>query len=189
MINFTLPFKKIGERGWDRKLASFLEGYDVESEPLEDKDSIKETEKRLQWSMPEVMKKYYLKFGGTESDDYLYNLKPLEEFSELSAEEWDYVTEDIDKDVISDYIVFAESLNNDPICISRSTEEIYLFSHDPLRYAKIYKDFNDYILANIIDLQELLGDLEFNSEEEKNNFMSEMFTGDNIDYQFRNQKL
>lgn len=189
MYKFYLPIKKIGEKDWVGKLTDFLEEYDIEPEPLEDKELIKETEERFSWKIPEDMKMFYLKFGATESDDFLYNLKPLEEFSELSDLEWEYVTEYLDKDWISNYIVFAESLSNDPIAINKETNEIYLFSHDPLIYAKIYNDFNDYILANLIDLQELLGDLEFNSEEDKLNFMSEMFSGDNIDYQFRNQKL
>lgn len=189
MYKFYLPIKKIGEKDWVGKLTDFLEEYDIEPEPLEDKELIKETEERFCWKIPEDMKMFYLKFGATESDDFLYNLKPLEEFSELSDLEWEYVTEYLDKDWISNYIVFAESLSNDPIAINKETNEIYLFSHDPLIYAKIYNDFNDYILANLIDLQELLGDLEFNSEEDKLNFMSEMFSGDNIDYQFRNQKL
>ena len=189
MLNYRIPIKRIGEKDWVKKLKSFLEEFDVEVEPIEDKNLLNITERRLNWQMPTDMKEFYLHFGGICSDDFLYNFKNLEEITPLSNEEWTYVTKKLEERIISDHIVFSESPSNDPICINKTTSEIFLFSHDPLRYSKVYNNFSDYIVAETIALQELLGDLVFEGEEEKMKFMSEILSGDHIDYKFRNLKL
>ena len=121
MKNIVNPIKQIGESEWVNKLATFLEEFDVEVLPLEDKKEISQTEKILGWSMPDDMKEYYLHFGGIESDDFLFNLKKLVEFTLLSAEEWKYVTESIEGVKFNEFIVFSESPGNDPLCIHKVT--------------------------------------------------------------------
>lgn len=189
MKNIVNPIKQIGESEWVNKLATFLEEFDIEVLPLEDKKEISQTEKILGWSMPDDMKEYYLHFGGIESDDFLFNLKKLVEFTLLSAEEWKYVTESIEGVKFNEFIVFSESPGNDPLCIHKDTHEVYLFSHDPIMYSKVYNNFSDYVISEIVALQELCGELSFENKSEKQAVLMNLLNGDNIDYEFRNQKL
>lgn len=189
MKNIENPIKQIGESEWVNKLTTFLKEFDIEVLPLEDKKEISQTEKRLDWSMPNDMKEYYLHFGGTESDDFLFNLKELLEFTLLSDKEWKYVTESIDDVNFNDFIVFSESPGNDPLCIHKDTHEVYLFSHDPIMYSKVYNSFSDYVISEIVALQELCGELSFESKSEKQTVLMNLLNGNNINYEFRNQKL
>ena len=54
MKNIENPIKQIGESEWVNKLTTFLKEFDIEVLPLEDKKEISQTEKRLDWSMPNV---------------------------------------------------------------------------------------------------------------------------------------
>jgi hypothetical protein len=65
-----------------------------------------------------------------------------------------------------EYIVFSTSPSNEPLCINKNTNEIFLFSHDPLKYEKVYNDFNDYLISEIISIQKLFGYIKFKNSED-----------------------
>ena len=93
MLKYSIPIRKIGESDWINKLTTFLKEFDIDVKPLKDKHLLILTEQRLHWSMPNDMKEYYLNFGGVCSDDFLFNLKSLQELCLLSDDDWAYVTE------------------------------------------------------------------------------------------------
>lgn len=93
------------------------------------------------------------------------------------------------QDETDKYIVFAESPSNDPICFKRDTGEIYLFSHDPIKRAKVYKDFNDYLLNEIIEIQKLYAEVTFDSSKEEIEYKRNLLDGEGIDFDFRYLKL
>jgi hypothetical protein len=184
-----VPIQNIGEKDWIKKLTQFLEDYDVEVLPLTKIDLITETEQRLKWEMPNEMKEYFENFGGIDSSDFMYNLKHLDEFINLSESIFEFVNESFDENIVKDFIVFSESPGNDPLCINKKTGEIYLFSHDPIKYGKVYNNFNDFLLDEIISIKELMGDLEFENQDEKLKILKDLLCGENIDYEFRLIKL
>ena len=47
-----MPIQRIGERGWKSSLIKFLENYDIEVFPIDDKDILIEIEKKLGWKLP-----------------------------------------------------------------------------------------------------------------------------------------
>ena len=56
-------------------------------------------------------------------------------------------------------------------------------------YSKVYNNFSDYVISEIVALQELCGELSFENKSEKQAVLMNLLNGDNIDYEFRNQKL
>ena len=52
MKNVEMPIQRIGERGWKSSLIKFLENYDIEVFPIDDKDILIEIEKKLGWKLP-----------------------------------------------------------------------------------------------------------------------------------------
>lgn len=188
MENLEMPIQKIGERGWKSNLKKFLENYDIEVLPLDDKDILIEAENRLGWKLPKEMKDFYLNFRETDNTDFMSNLYPLDELVPLSGSSWGFVLSEYPREVIDKYIVFAESPATDPLCIDKDNYEIVLFSHDPLTFGKVFNNFNDYLINEIISIQELLGELEF-EEGEKKSYMAELLSGENIDFDFRHEKL
>lgn len=190
MKNLVIPFKKIGEKNWKENLISLLEKFEIDVEPLENKNLIHEVEKKFNCKFPKEMVDYYTYFGGIiDNPDFMYNLKPLQDFTSLSINNWDFATEQIKIEDRKNFIVFAESPSSDPICIKIGTNDIYLFSHDPRRYAKIFNNFSGYVISEIIALQELLGDVDFENEIDKQEFLNELLKGNDIDYEFRYMKL
>ena len=188
MKNVEMPIQRIGERGWKSSLIKFLENYDIEVFPIDDKDILIEIEKKLGWKLPKEMKDFYLYFGGTDNTAFMSNLYPLDNLIPLSESSWEFVLSEFPREVIDKYIVFAESPATDPLCIDKDNYEVVLFSHDPIKCGKVYNNFNDYLKNEIISTQELLGELEFD-EGEKKSYMTKLLPGENIDFEFRHEKL
>ena len=138
--------------------------------------------------MEQEMKDFYLYFGGTDNTDFMSNLYPLDNLIPLSESSWEFVLSEFPREVIDKYIVFAESPATDPLCIDKDNYEVVLFSHDPIKCGKVYNNFNDYLKNEIISTQELLGELEFD-EGEKKSYMTKLLPGENIDFEFRHEKL
>ncbi|WP_338794229.1 SMI1/KNR4 family protein [Bernardetia sp. MNP-M8] len=176
----VLPIKTIGETNWTTKLTIFLEEYDVEVVGLESLSS--------KFELPKLMDMYFRNFGGIDSHDFMYNLYTPNKFIKLSESSWSFVKDKFSLKEMDEYIVFAESPSNDPICFHKTNNSIYLFSHDPIKKAKVFEDFNQYLLYEIIELQKLMGDIEW-SEEEEIEYKKENFRGKDIDYEFRYMKL
>jgi|GEM_PF-4740010 len=184
-----IPISFIREENWVSKLSDFLIDHDVEVIPLVDRDIIDITSNRLDWEISLNIRDYYLNFGGIESSDFMYNLKSLSDFEYLKDSEWEFISLYFRKEEIDDFIVFSESPGNDPICIQKSTNEIFLFSHDPIKNAKVYNNFDDYVLNEIIEIQKLFAEIKFDSSAEELNYKMKVLGGENIDYQFRSIKL
>ncbi|GAV16020.1 SMI1/KNR4 family protein [Paenibacillus sp. chi10] len=183
-----LPIRQIGEDNWVENLTCFLEDQDVEVISLET-ENFQKTEKYLDWIIPSQTKDYFLHFGGIESSDFMYNLKKMDEWEALTNSIWEFVSLYFQQDETDTYIVFAESPSNDPICFKRDTGEIYLFSHDPIKRAKVYKDFNDYLLNEIIEIQKLYAEVTFDSSKEEIEYKRNLLDGEGIDFEFRYLKL
>ncbi|SYX81681.1 conserved protein of unknown function [Paenibacillus alvei] len=183
-----LPIRQIGEDNWIENLTCFLEDQDVEVISLET-ENFQNTEKYLDWIIPSQTKDYFLHFGGIESSDFMYNLKKMDEWEALTNSIWEFVSLYFQQDETDKYIVFAESPGNDPVCFKRNTGEIYLFSHDPIKRAKVYKDFNDYLLNEIIEIQKLYAEVTFDSSEEEIEYKRNLLDGEGIDFDFRYLKL
>jgi len=183
-----LPIRQIGEDNWIENLTCFLEDQDVEVISLET-ENFQKTEKYLDWIIPSQTKDYFLHFGGIESSDFMYNLKKMDEWEALTNSIWEFVSLYFQQDETDKYIVFAESPSNDPICFKRDTGEIYLFSHDPIKRAKVFKDFNDYLLNEIIEIQKLYAEVTFDSSKEEIEYKRNLLDGEGIDFDFRYLKL
>ncbi len=183
-----LPIRQIGEDNWIENLTCFLEDQDVEVISLET-ENFQKTEQYLDWIIPSQTKDYFLHFGGIESSDFMYNLKKMDEWEPLTNSIWEFVSLYFQQDETDKYIVFAESPSNDPICFKRDTGEIYLFSHDPIKRAKVYKDFNDYLLNEIIEIQKLYAEVTFDSSKEEIEYKRNLLDGEGIDFDFRYLKL
>lgn len=183
-----LPIRQIGEDNWIENLTCFLEDQDVEVISLET-ENFQKTEKYLEWIIPSQTKDYFLHFGGIESSDFMYNLKKMDEWEALTNSIWEFVSLYFQQEETDKYIVFAESPSNDPICFKRDTGEIYLFSHDPIKRAKVYKDFNDYLLNEIIEIQKLYAEVTFDSSKEEIEYKRNLLDGEGLDFDFRYLKL
>lgn len=175
-----LPIESIGEDSWVDKLTLFLEEYDVEVEGVE---SVSST-----FPLPDYMKDYYTFFGGIESSDFMYQLYKPDDFVLLSESNWSFVAENFSSSEIEKFVVFSESPGNDPVCINSEDNTIHLFSHDPLKGQKVFEDFNQYLQYEIIELQKLMGDIDWSKEEEIE-YHKEKLGGSNIDYSFRYMKF
>ncbi|MEX3745681.1 SMI1/KNR4 family protein [Lysinibacillus xylanilyticus] len=180
-----LPIRQIGEDNWIEKLSSFLEDHDVEVISLEGEKIFQKTEHYLDWIIPSQTKDYFLNFGGIESSDFMYNLKKIDEWEVLTNSIWEFVSLNFKKEETDKYIVFSESPSNDPICFKRDTGQVYLFSHDPIKRAKVYKDFNDYLLNEMIDIQKLYTEVTFDCSKEEIEYKANLLDGDGIDFNFR----
>lgn len=184
-----LPIRQIGEGNWIENLSSFLEDHDVEVILLEGENCFQKSERYLDWIIPSQTKDYFLNFGGIESSDFMYNLKKMGEWEVLTNSIWEFVSLNFQQEETDEYIVFSESPSNDPICFKRDTGEVYLFSHDPIKRAKVYKDFNDYLLNEIIDIQELYEEVTFGSAKGEIEYKANLLGGESIDFDFRYLKL
>lgn len=184
-----LPIRQIGEDNWIEKLSSFLEDHDVEVISLEGEKIFQKTEHYLDWIIPSQTKDYFLNFGGIESSDFMYNLKKIDDWEVLTNSIWEFVSLNFKKEETDKYIVFSESPSNDPICFKRDTGQVYLFSHDPIKRAKVYKDFNDYLLNEMIDIQKLYTEVTFDCSKKEIEYKANLLDGDGIDFNFRYLKL
>jgi len=184
-----VPIRQIGEDDWIENLTSFLEDYDVEVISLECEKIFQKTEQYLDWIIPSQTKDYFINFGGIESSDFMYNLKKIDEWEVLTNSIWEFVSLHFQQEETDKYIVFSESPSNDPICFKRDTGEVYLFSHDPIKGAKVYKDFNDYLLNEIIEIQKLYTEVTFDSSKEEIEYKANLLYGEGIDFDFRYLKL
>jgi len=183
-----LPIRQIGEDNWIENLTCFLEDQDVEVISLET-ENFQKTEQYLDWIIPSQTKDYFLHFGDIESSDFMYNLKKMDEWEALTNSIWEFVSLYFQQEETDKYIVFAESPGNDPICFKRDTGEIYLFSHDPIKRVKVYKNFNDYLLNEIIEIQKLYAEVTFDSSKEEIEYKRNLLNGEGIDFDFRYLKL
>ncbi|KOP80174.1 hypothetical protein AMS59_01860 [Lysinibacillus sp. FJAT-14745] len=184
-----VPIRKIGEANWIENLTSFLEEHDVEVISLKGEEIFQKTEQYLDWIIPSQTKEYFLNFGGIESSDFMYNLKNIDEWEVLTNSVWEFVSLHFQQEETDKYIVFSESPSNDPICFKRDTGEVYLFSHDPIKRAKVYKDFNDYLLNEIVEIQKLYEEVIFDSSKEEIEYKEFLLDGEDIDFDFRYLKL
>jgi len=107
----------------------------------------------------------------------------------LTNSDWSFITEYFPKNETDNYIVFYDSPATDPICFDKASGEIYLFSHDPVRKGKVYKDFNDFLLDEIIHLQVLFLEVDFGSREAEIEYKASLLNGENIDFDFRYMRL
>lgn len=185
----VLPIKQIGESNWIEKLSAFLVNYDVDVIPVDDGNIFAEVEHNLEWIIPIYVKEYFLNFGGIESSDFMYNLKKVEDWQVLTGSIWEFISLYFKQDETDNYIVFSESIGNEPICFKKDTEEIYLFSHDPIKKAKVFKNFNDYLLNELIEIQKLYAEVTFDNSEEEWSYKADLLNGDGIDFDFRFMKL
>lgn len=176
-----MPITTIGEPDWIEKLTAFLESYDVEVAGLDVLDT--------GFHLPEDVMEYYPNFGGIESSDFMYTLYKPQQLISLSLSQWSFVKENFADDETQRYIVFAESPGNDPLCFDTSDFSVWLFSHDPLKKAKVFEDFNQYLRYEIIELQKLMGDVDFEDVEEERTYYKKYLAGNNIDYDLREMKF
>jgi hypothetical protein len=133
------------------------------------------------------MRAYYLAFGGTQSSDFMYGLLPLAEVTPLESADFEFINLYFAPQEVAGLVYFADSPGNDPLCVAQDTGELYLFSHDPVRKAKVFADFNQYLLFEIMQLEDLLG--EGLPQELAQQLTAAYLSADGVDYNFRAQKL
>jgi SMI1 / KNR4 family (SUKH-1) len=184
--DFKFPIKKIGEVDWTEKLQKYLQQYDIERIGFSN-DAINRQEKTLGIVLPEDMREYYLNFGSIDSSDFMYGLKSIEQLQLLFAANIGFISSNFKMYQINSMIIFALSPGNDPLCFDKDSGEIYIFSHDPIKKARIFSNFNQYLLYEMIELEKLLGDNIGQIDEDK--ITKEFLAGEGIDYDFRVMKL
>ena len=183
---FELPIKEIGETQWQSKLENYLKNHSIDFLGIE-KALVEQYENEKNISLPEQLKEYLIAFGATESDDFMYGLMPLPQFKLLFAANISFISFNFKMYDINTMIHFAQSPGNDPLCFDKDSGEIYLFSHDPIKKARVFADFNQYLLFQIIETEKLLGDNLSESREQE--LKSAYLSGEGIDYKFRDLKL
>lgn len=183
---FQPPINRIGEAKWVDKINSYLEKYDI---PFQGESilTIEQTENALELQLPSQIREYYLHFGRTSTSDFMYNLKPITEFKRLFAANLSFISLNFRMSEIDTMIIFSESPGTDPLCFDFKTGAIYLFSHDPIKKAKVFTDFSQYLVYELIEAEKLLGDpIDDNAAKE---LEEEYLKGNDIDYDFRTMKL
>lgn len=183
---FELPITRIGENDWKNKLGSYLKSRDIEFKGLPEEKIIK-WENNQGIKLPQDIYSYYLYFGSTDSSDFMYGLKKIDDLEFLFAANLTFVNLNFKMYQINTMVFFAESPANDPLCFDKDSGEIYLFSHDPVEKARVFSDFNQYLLYEIIETEKLVGDgiKKIREDELKKEYLS----GEGINYNFRNLKL
>lgn len=183
---FEFPLTSIGEPDWEAKLRQHLKRYDITCMGVTP-TQLAACEATLEAALPASMRAYYLAFGGSQSSDFMYGLLPIWEVAPLATAGFEFVSLYFTPAEVAGMVWFADSPGNDPLCFDQGTSELYLFSHDPVRKAKVFTDFNQYLLFEIMQLEELLGD--GLDEEIKQKLAANYLVGDGIDYALRTQKL
>lgn len=183
---FGFPLTAIGEPAWEMKLRQYLEGYDIASTGVT-QQQLAACEANLGAELPPSMRAYYSAFGGSQSADFMYGLLPVAALAPLASAGFELVSLYFTPAEVANMVWFAESPGNDPLCFDQTTGELYLFSHDPVQKAKVFTDFNQYLLFEIMQLEALLGDgLE---EAHAHQLATQYLRGEGIDYALRTQKL
>lgn len=184
--SFKFPLTSIGEPDWEAKLRQHLQGYDIVCEGVTP-PQLAACEARLGAPLPATMRAYYLAFGGTRSSDFMYGLLPLAEVEPLATAGFEFVSLYFTPEKVAGMVYFADSPGNDPLCFDQATDELYLYSHDPVRKGKVFTDFNQYLLFELIQLEALVG--EGLDEDAEQQLAESYLVGEGIDYAFRTQKL
>jgi hypothetical protein len=167
------PVRNLEQEGWQNALKDFLGGYDVEAQGLS-AEEIAALEKQLEYSFPRDFRNYLLDFGKTERMDFTPCLLESSEFISLKDSDFEFIShyaeEVFSEDGASDYIQVAGSLGGDPLCFYKrnnvdsesehSASALFFFSHDPVEKVKVFDSFTQYLLFEILNLQQLMGELE-----------------------------
>jgi len=180
MINIKKPIQSIGENNWISNLRGFLEGYDVETEGL--------SRLECDFKIPKSMELYYHNFGGIESSDFMYGLYKPCEFQKLWNSDWSFIKDHFVQEYITDFLVFGLSPANDPLCVNIVDESIYLFTHDPIKQSKVFENFDQFLIYEIIEIQKLLDGAEMTKDEEIE-YHKHNLSGSDIDYVYRYSKF
>lgn len=183
--SFIPPITRIGEPDWVKKFQNYLERCDVLCAG-ESVTVIQDAEKYLELQLPPAIREYYEHFGTTSESDFMYNLKPVSELRWLFATDWSFINSNFNMSEIDTMVVFGESPGNDPLCFDSKTGGIYLFSHDPIQKAKVFMDFSQYVVYEIFEIEQLVGDL---TDADIAALQRKYLSGADIDYDFRYIKL
>jgi hypothetical protein len=184
--SFKFPLTRIGEPAWETKLRQHLASYDISCAGVTP-PQLAAYEATLGAALPADMRTYYLAFGDSQSSDFMYGLLPIAEIAPLTTAGFEFVSLYFAPVEVAGMVWFAESPGNDPLCFDQATGEIYLFSHDPVRKAKVFADFNQYLLSEIIQIETMLG--EALDDTQARQLITSYLVGEGIDYAFRTQKL
>ncbi|RFP63498.1 hypothetical protein D0N36_19120 [Hymenobacter lapidiphilus] len=183
---FRLPITNIGQDNWVEKVAQFLNSYAIEPVGISS-ESIRQREAALGVTLPTDIKEYYLHFGGTDSSDFMYGLQKINQIQVFSVTDDSFPCCSFEFHELKDLVAFALSPANDPLCFDKNSGEIFLLSHDPLIKAKVFHNFSQYLLHELIELEKLEGN--GISEEEEKALTDEYLAGQGIDYPIRYMKL
>ncbi|MBE7649229.1 SMI1/KNR4 family protein [Tenacibaculum finnmarkense] len=170
----NLPINHIGEKNWVKNLTIFLEDYDIIVERGELSTNLK---------LPKSMQEYYQNFGGIDSSDFMYNLYKINDLILLVDSDFEFIKENFSTELTKKFVVFSESPSNDPVCVNIIDETIHIFSHDPIDSKKVFENFEQYLKYEIIELQKLMGDVDFSKEEEIK-YHKKHLNSNNIDYRY-----
>ncbi|WP_022822341.1 SMI1/KNR4 family protein [Hymenobacter norwichensis] len=184
--DFALPIQAIGENNWKEKLQQYLDSCDIETAEV-DPNSIEEKERELNIKLPKDMREFYVNFGRVDSSDFMYGLKSIEELKFLFAANITFISLNFKMYQINTMVYFADSPGNDPVCFDKDSHEIYLFSHDPIKKALVFSDFNQYLLFELMETEKLVGNGVDETVEQK--LKIKLLSGEGIDYEFRDMKL
>ncbi|MCC8154014.1 MAG: SMI1/KNR4 family protein [Tannerellaceae bacterium] len=190
MEDLSLPIQKIGEKNWVDKLMAFLRKKNVDVKSLPDDTQIEKVKEKLGWTPPSEIIAYYRYFGAIEHPHFMPTLYALQDFTGLAGSGWEFIKKEFPADFTGQFVVFGTAPGGDPLCVSKETGEIYLFSHDPLLAEKVYNNFSDYLIGEIINFKEnTLGEMQLENGEEKQDFLARLLPGTNISYHLRHTKL
>lgn len=161
-----IPFDKIGDENWEKNTKSILYTWSrIWSEPMaspKKESDIHFVEKKLNISLPESMKAFYLAFGIADIGEILlpFNnfmfLKDLWEDVEAKPE----FTEN-EEELLTELVLFGDYLGNGNMwSFHKETQEIYYFDHDTKPYVScLFETFDEYLKACLIFAQvEFFGD-------------------------------
>lgn len=183
---FTFPITRIGEPDWAARLQQYLAGYAIDCVGVSPEE-LAACEARLGTALPAPMRAYYLAFGGTQSADFMYGLLPVAEVEPLLSAGFEFVSLYFTPQEVAGLVYFADSPGNDPLCVAPDTGELYLLSHDPVCKAKVFAGFNQYLLFEMMQLEDLLG--EGLPADQARQLAADHLSASGIDYDLRTQKL
>ena len=186
MSKFKLPITHIDQDNWAEYLAQHLGTYEIDYKGISP-EIILQQEAVLGVALPAEMRDYYLHFGATKSHDFMYGLQEIDQIHTFPPEAESFPSCSFAPSELAGMAAFALSPANEPLCFDKTSGAIFLLSHDPLTKGKVFTDFSQYLVYELIELEKLAGD--GISEDEEINLYTKYLAGEGIDYSLRRLKL
>ncbi|MDR1160662.1 MAG: SMI1/KNR4 family protein [Syntrophomonadaceae bacterium] len=151
--DIIIPFKQIGEKGWQAKTKTIVEAiakkWNLELPKPKTAEEAAQLEAELQTSLPSGLKAFYQEFGVTDIGETLQEWDDIKWLVGLWAAAPKYGPDltEAEQAVCPYLVTFGGCANDGNIwCFHSDTKEIYYFDYyEQPRITKLYNTFDDYL--------------------------------------------